>query len=390
MTITNISWLIMGLSIIGLAITTWRYQLPEILRGGLVIIAALSLGYALTGNIYTVGLLALNVILVGITWRLTRGERVKSWWGVAWIAVLVFTLILSRFPRITTIIGPAIWLGISYFIFRLIHVVLDARRNRLGDVSLAEMLVYALHPASLLSGPIDRVQHSVKEQCTKHEWQRYVIDGLWRLFIGIFKKVVLADTFYKLFSAYDVANASSEPVVIAWVWVLSFAFYIYFDFAAYSDIAIGIGCLMGLRLPDNFANPYMQPNIAAFWQTWHITLSNWLRDYIFFPLSRAMLKRFGSRFTPAIMFTSYMTTMVVCGLWHGLDLRHAAWGVWHGVGLFMHSQLLSLRRRFKLPVLPHALSVVLTFSFVALGWVFFNAGLLPTLRIFGFLVGINR
>jgi alginate O-acetyltransferase complex protein AlgI len=134
----------------------------------------------------------------------------------------------------------------------------------------------------------------------------------------------------------------------------------------------------------------VQPTVTRFWQAWHITLSNWLRDYIFFPLSRGLLKRYGSRYSTPILFASHLTTMIACGLWHGIGSGFVTWGAWHGLGLFAHSQLPALRRRFNLPVIPQAPSIVLTFCFVTLGWVFFAADLPTALRIFGRLFGVSR
>jgi alginate O-acetyltransferase complex protein AlgI len=362
------------------------------IRAGLALVAALALGYALTGNLWTLALLAFDVVLIVITWRLARTEHVRTRWGIAWIAVLVVVLVISKLATVQAYLGAAIWIGISYLIFRLIHVTIDARNGRLGDSTLPETLSYALHPTTLVAGPIDRVQHHTAEQRCQGEVaepSKYVNDGVWRLFVGLFKKAALANVFYAFIAAHDMARQPDQPQGIAWLWLVAFSFYLYFDFAAYSDIAIGAGRLMGLRLPENFANPYMQPTIARFWQSWHMTLSTWLRDYVFFPLSRGLLKRYGSRFSAPILLISHVTTMVVCGLWHGLSTGFAAWGLWHGLGLFAYSQLPTLRRRFRLPILPAVLGIACTYGFVTLGWVFFSTDLRTAIRIFSRLFGIQ-
>ncbi len=385
-------WVATALATLLLAIATWHHATRPTIRAALVIVASASLCLALTGSTFTLALLALDVVLVVITWRLARSPWITTGVGIGWIVVLVIALAIAKLPRTEDSVlnaSPAAWIGVSYFIFRLIHVSLDARRGRLGDATLSETLVYALHPTTLVAGPIDRIQHSIIEQrCNPENPSQYVADGLWRLFVGAFKKYALANLFYSFVVAYDINREIGQPAVMTWLWLLAYAFYLYFDFAAYSDIAIGAGRLMGLRLPENFANPYLSPTIARFWQTWHITLSNWLRDYIFFPLSRSLLKRSGSRFSTPIMLFSHMTTMVACGLWHGLTLGFVGWGMWHGLGLFVYSQVPALRRRFGLPVLPLAPSVALTFLFVTLGWVFFNHDLNTALTIFKRLVGL--
>jgi alginate O-acetyltransferase complex protein AlgI len=209
------------------------------------------------------------------------------------------------------------------------------------------------------------------------------------LFIGLFKKAALANLLYAFIAQHNVVHNQDQPTWIVWLWLIAYAFYIYFDFAGYSDIALGVGRLMGLRLPENFANPYMQPTIARFWQAWHITLSNWLRDYIFFPLSRNLMQRYGNRAATIILFVSHMTTMIVCGLWHGIGSGFIGWGIWHGAGLFAHSQMPKLRERLGFPVLPSALASVLTFLFVTLGWVLFSTDFPTALRIYGRLFGVS-
>jgi alginate O-acetyltransferase complex protein AlgI len=260
----------------------------------------------------------------------------------------------------------------------------------LGDTPLPETIVYALNPATLVAGPIDRIQHNITEQCNvPSNPDKTISEGLWRLFLGLFKKAALANLCFVFVAGHDMTRQPNQPTGIAWLWLIAFAFYLYFDFAAYSDIAIGLALLMGIRLPENFANPYGQPTIARFWQAWHITLSNWLRDYIFFPLSRNLLKRYGQRYATPILFVSHLTTMIACGLWHGLGTGFVAWGIWHGLGLFAYSQVPALRRKYSLPIIPTTVSTVLTFSFVTLGWVFFSTDVATALRIFGRLFGVS-
>ncbi len=380
-----------GLALALLAISAWGWTARPAIRALSVIVVSACLCLILTnGSLLALALLALDVFLVVVTWQLAHRQRMATRLGLVWLVILVLTLIIAKMMQgdaSALTASPSAWVGVSYFMFRLIHVSLDARRGRFGDATLSETLTYALHPTTLIAGPIDRIQHHVMEQrCTVAECSRYFADGLWRLFIGLFKKVALATIFS---SIHDVTRVNGVAGVEIWLWLLSYAFYLYFDFAGYSDIAIGAARLLGLRLPENFANPYMQPNIARFWQAWHITLSTWLRDYIFFPLSRTLLRRFGSRFSAPILLASHLTTMVVCGLWHGLSLGFLLWGVWHGLGLFVHSQIPALRQRFNLPTLPAPLSVLLTFVFVTLGWAFFANGFTNPVTLFERLLGFK-
>jgi alginate O-acetyltransferase complex protein AlgI len=378
------------LAVAALAAVTWRRKTQPMVRAALVIAAAAGLSYALSNNLASVGLLAVDIALTAGTWYLAKSDRITTSLGIAWIVVLIAFLLLAKLPNLQPLIGPGVWIGVSYLIFRLIHVSLDARRGRLSNETLSESITYVLHPASLVSGPIDRIQHHVSEQrCEPGRPSIYVSDGLWRLFVGLFKKAALANLLYAFIAQHNVVQNQNQPTWIVWLWLIAYGFYIYFDFAGYSDIALGVGRLMGLRLPENFANPYMQPTIAKFWQAWHITLSNWLRDYIFFPLSRNLMQRYGNRAATIILLVSHMTTMIACGLWHGIGSGFIGWGIWHGAGLFAYSQMPKLRQRFGFPVLPTALASVLTFIFVTLGWVFFSTDFPTALRIFDRLFGVS-
>src|SRR5947209_5723255 len=208
------------------------------------------------------------------------------------IVALIGLFIFSRFGRLqilllgTPVLRRGAWVGLSYLIFRLIHVLLDYRDKRLPAIPAGDLAAYALFPPALVAGPIHRANDFVPQLDLAHhpESSRQVADCLWRIGLGAFKKLVLANGL-----ALFALNASMVynpllPRGVLWLAVIAYTFMLYFDFSGYSDIAIGAAGLMGIRLPENFANPYVQPNIARFWQTWHMTLSTWLRDYLFFPL----------------------------------------------------------------------------------------------------------
>jgi D-alanyl-lipoteichoic acid acyltransferase DltB (MBOAT superfamily) len=196
-------------------------------------------------------------------------------------------------------------------------------------------------------------------------------------------------------NAANAAQAQSSAGL--WVLLYGFALRIYFDFGGYTDIAIGIGLLFGVKLPENFNRPYLRSNITAFWQSWHITLSSWVRFYVFTPLSRWMLRRSWRPPTIIIVFIAQLTTMIIIGLWHGLTLNFFVWGVWHGVALFAHKVWSDRTRKnyrelTARPWRKRAWTLAawfLTFNYVAIGWVWFA---LPSIsqsatvfgRMFGF------
>jgi D-alanyl-lipoteichoic acid acyltransferase DltB (MBOAT superfamily) len=160
---------------------------------------------------------------------------------------------------------------------------------------------------------------------------------------------------------------------------------LFFDFSGYTDIAIGLGILLGVKLPENFRRPYLATNITKFWQSWHITLSNWARFYVFSPLSRTLLRRKPRPSTTLIVFVSQLATMIVIGLWHGVSWNFFIWGVWHGVALFVHKQWSDRTRKWYRGLSQKrwqkrawtVFSWFITFQYVVLGWVWF---LMPTVK----------
>ncbi len=288
------------------------------------------------------------------------------------------------------------WLGFSYVAFRLLHVLLDWLNERLPALSLQEFVTYVVFFPSLTSGPIDRSDRFVKDMRSPYVLNPSDLsEGGRRIVVGLFRKFVLADSL-----ALIALNGQNAPQTTStlWLWVLlyAYAFRLYFDFAGYTDIAIGIGRLMGIHLPENFAQPYLKPNLTAFWNSWHITLAQWFRTYYFNPLTRALRSSPHPISVGVIIFVGQLTTMTLIGLWHGVTWNFLIWGVWHGIGLFIHNRWTNVMRvrlrQIEERSWPHRLytviSVLITFHFVLLGWVWFA---LPTtdmsvsviLRLFG-------
>jgi D-alanyl-lipoteichoic acid acyltransferase DltB (MBOAT superfamily) len=194
--------------------------------------------------------------------------------------------------------------------------------------------------------------------------------------LGLFKKFAVADALAMI--ALNSANALQVRSA-GWAWVLlyAFAFQIYFDFSGYTDIAIGLGRLLGIKLPENFNQPYLKPNLTQFWNNWHMTLTQWFRAYYFNPLTRALRAGKKPISIPIIILITQLTTMVLIGLWHGVSVNFVAWGLWHGFGLFVHNRWSDLTRSsfLKLPLhWQKGLNVggtLLTFNFISIGWIFF-------------------
>lgn len=293
------------------------------------------------------------------------------------------------------------WLGFSYVAFRLIHVLRDRQTGKLPDVSLRDMLTYIIFFPSLTAGPIDRVERFQEDLIALPEMNgrdpsRIVIASA-RIVIGIFKKFVVADSL-ALF-ALNVTNAGQATYAGGmWILLYGYAFRLFFDFSGYSDIAIGIGMLFGVQLPENFNRPYLKNSITAFWQSWHITLSNWVRFYIFSPLTRTMLRWKRKPSSDVIVGIGLVSTMVIIGLWHGISFTFFVWGLWHATGLFIHKMWSDRTRKwynqFKKKQgqlrLWNWAGIFLTFHFVVIGWVWFALPDLNTaFSVLGKLVGVG-
>jgi alginate O-acetyltransferase complex protein AlgI len=261
-----------------------------------------------------------------------------------------------------------------------LHTIRDRQSGRLPSVPLAEFFNYVIFFPSFTAGPIDRVERFTKElraplPMTNEDW----IDAGTRLFVGLFKKFVIADLL-AVISLNDVLVSQVKSTGWMWVFLYAYAFRIYFDFSGYTDVAIGMGRLMGIRLPENFNAPYLKSNLTLFWNSWHMSLTQWFRAYYFNPVTRAL--RSTEKTIPVwiiILFTQ-VTTMVLIGLWHGVTTGFAIWGLWHGLGLFIQNRwsefirdhLPTWTQTRKGQLAANALGVFLTFNFVALGWLFFN------------------
>jgi len=271
------------------------------------------------------------------------------------------------------------WLGFSYIAFRLLHVLRDHQSGRLPALSFLDFMTYALFFPAITAGPIDRVEvFASKMQNAAKPTASVYFAGAKRIILGVFQKFVLADGL-----AIIALNSTNAVLTrsVPWLWVLVFAFSLrlFFDFSGYSDVAIGIGLISGIQLPENFDYPYLKTNIGTFWNSWHMTLANWFRAYVFNPLTRA-LRKSRLQMNPAlIILVGQLVTMTLIGLWHGVTWNFAFWGLWHAIGLFVHNRwvaFLNARRDRISPVFyggitTRTVSLVLTFSFVTLGWVWF-------------------
>ncbi|MBI3652155.1 MAG: MBOAT family protein [Acidobacteria bacterium] len=264
-------------------------------------------------------------------------------------------------------------LGISFFVFQSIAYVVDVYR---GDVKAAEnygeYLAFISFFPTLLAGPILRVRQLLPQLRGRLNFDATMgSEALFLIALGLIKKIAIADYLGANFvdRVFDFPERFSALENLAAIY--GYALQIYTDFSGYSDIAIGSALLLGLRLPQNFNAPYLAKDLPEFWRRWHISLSTWLRDYVFFSLAGRRSKN------SARLYGGLVVTMLIGGLWHGASGNFVAWGALHGAGLVGVRWLAALRKRFGLAtrdaVWSRALGVFITFHFVGLAWMFFRA-----------------
>jgi D-alanyl-lipoteichoic acid acyltransferase DltB (MBOAT superfamily) len=254
--------------------------------------------------------------------------------------------------------------GISFFVFQSLTYTLDVYLGKLQpDYNLIRYMAFHSFFPQLVAGPIERATHLLPQFASPRQVTLLgVTDGLSLFVVGLFKKVALAD-----FLALYVDRVYGDPSAFGgWELLLgtyAFAWQIYFDFSAYSDMARGLAMTMGFDLMINFDNPYTAVSLKDFWRRWHISLSSWYRDYVYIPLG-------GNRYGTLRMYRNIIITMVVCGLWHGANWTFIIWGALHAVGRVINDLLEKVSAWNALPKLVKILAV---FHFVCLTWIFFRA-----------------
>jgi alginate O-acetyltransferase complex protein AlgI len=254
-------------------------------------------------------------------------------------------------------------LGISFYTFETISYVVDVYRGRTRAVrGLLDYALFILFFPHLVAGPIVRAHHFLPQlQRPKHwSWNRLALGVQWFL-LGFIKKAVIADHLAQVVDPVFASPAAYGSVAV-WAAVLGYAVQIYSDFSGYSDMAIGLAHMLGFKLPLNFKAPYLSASPAEFWQRWHISLSSWLRDYLYIPLG-------GNRGGGWHTCRNLIVVMLLGGLWHGASWTFVLWGLYHGF-------LLALGRAVTWPALLDRyrfLRVAGTFTLVAFGWVLFRA-----------------
>jgi len=357
---------------------------PQRLRAPyLVVVGAIFYAYAIP--IYLALIVALSAITYVASYAMLRvprpGRRPYLLLGVAallatlgyfkyahFIAAIVAQVARRDVLPLPHVVVP---LAISFFTFEFVHVLVDAYAGKIERLRPMDFAAFALFFPTLVAGPIKRFESFAPQlhPIAVPDGRTVALD-LYRIALGVAKKTIVADSM-NAFTGPILRPGSPYGHIDYLVAMLCYAAKIYFDFSGYSDIAIGVAGLFGIRIPENFDRPYRARNISVFWRRWHMSLSSWVRDYVFVPLG-------GSRGSALVTAINLIAAMAIVGLWHGAAWTFVIWGVWHGVGLVVH-------RTWRENVVPHVaalrtesplvrgLSTATTFAFVTSGWVFFAA-----------------
>ncbi len=273
------------------------------------------------------------------------------------------------------LLGVVLPVGVSFFVFQALSYVLDVHRgDALAERSPLNVLVYVCFFPHLAAGPIVRAAHFLPQVAQRPDASRlpFVMAGL-LIAGGLAKKLLLANTLATELVDPVYRDPTAAGLADAWLAFYGYAAQIYCDFSAYSDMAIGVAALLGFHFPRNFDQPYRAASLSEFWRRWHISLSSWLRDYLFIPLG-------GSRGGEARTARNLLLTMVLGGLWHGAAWRFVLWGALHGGGLVLER---ALGWRGAKQGWRRWLAMALTFHVVCLGWVLFRA---PDMAVAGGLL----
>jgi alginate O-acetyltransferase complex protein AlgI len=319
---------------------------------------------------------SLTSFLVGLAIDRATEQRIKRRWvalavGVD-LALLGFFKYFNFFASSVSAVIPGanlpvldivLPIGISFYTFHTMSYVIDVAAGRVRATrNIAEYFTYVSLFSQLVAGPI--VRYRQIEDDLEHidgpPREDWMAKGIAFFIVGLIKKVIIADNIAQIIDPV-LADSASMSFGMAWSCALGYTAQLYFDFSGYSDMAVGLGYMFGLRIPQNFNAPYRALGIGDFWRRWHISLSTWLRDYLYLPLG-------GNRRGPARTYVNLMIVMLLGGLWHGANWTFVVWGAYHGL-------LLSIDRAAKpwLDRLPPWLYRAQTFLLVVIGWVFFRS-----------------
>lgn len=355
------------------------YILPERFRNYVLILFSIVF-YAWGGVSYTAILILsilINYLLVNL---INRSKSRKKMWLITGLAFNILVIVIFKYLDFfidninllgllfdkefspLPMAGIVLPLGISFFTFQEMSLLWDVYRNPVNKpIKLHNTALYISFFPQLIAGPIVRYKDIIQQIKSRKESTELFSSGVQRFIIGLFKKIIFANSCGAIADSIMDQNISNIDTPIAWLGIVSYALQIYFDFSGYSDMAIGLGRMFGFRILENFNFPYVSHSIREFWRRWHISLSNWFRDYVYIPMG-------GNRKGPYKTYLNLIIVFLLTGFWHGATWSFVFWGVFHGTFLILERAGLGK----LLEKVPGIFSWAYAILVVLIGWVFFR------------------
>lgn len=357
-------------------VSTQHLRLPIVLAASVIF---LTWGGSKTALLWLGGILISGYLIgLAIARAKEKDDHFPKW---LWVGVGINVILLSLFKFITAysehtfarlhlpqnwiapVAGLAVPIGLSYVTFQMISYLVDVwKGNTLVEKNFMALSAYLLFFPKLISGPIARYKPFALQITELNPSAEDIAAGFRRLLAGFVKRALIASQLALMANAvFNLPTANVEPK-FAWLALIAYTMQIFFDFSGYTDMAIGLGMMIGIRLPENFDFPYIAQSVSDFWRRWHITLTTWFREYVFYPLERQRFKWAGQQINILIVF-------LLTGLWHGFKPTFIVWGLLHGFALALES--FGFGRWLKKTWRP--IRHIYTLIVVVVGWVFFRS-----------------
>jgi alginate O-acetyltransferase complex protein AlgI len=366
------------------------YLLPRVAKNPFALLASIFF-YAWGAPVFVFVVLASIILDFYVVKTLDQSEGKKKRWLLAASMVLNIGLLLyfkyANFfvDNASTVLqyfgfGAMHWvkvalpIGISFFTFQKITYSVDVYRKVHAPLKkVTDYALYILMFPQLIAGPIVRY-NEIADQLVDRKANENIdnrLTGFFRFVVGLSKKVLIANVLGEEVDQIFALGGDGVNSMTAWYGIIAYSFQIYFDFSGYSDMAIGIGRMIGFRFPENFNNPYISQNISEFWRRWHMTLGRFMKDYLYIPLG-------GNRVSAGRMYFNLWVVFLISGFWHGAAWNFVIWGAFHGV--FLVADKMFLLKFYK--AIGKVPSIVITYTIVLVSWVFFRSETLPEAIIY--------
>lgn len=351
---------------------------------------------------HTLIVIAILSLLIYLSGLLLKKKKNKLFFG--FVLTLVITLFAVRnYPFIQDLLkesylemitGPILSvqkIGLSYILFRFVHWIIESYKGSISKSNFLTFLNYIFFFPSILAGPIDtynNFHYWLENKRLKYQRSLFFA-GITRVFLGAFKTLGLVPYVIDYATDYHELMPDYSPIIALSLSLLAYSAYIYLDFSGYSDIAIGTAYMIGIKTPENFNNPYVSNSLVEFWKRWHMTFSIFLKEYVFVPFIKLYNSIFNPKYRMTVTILCYLSTFIICGLWHGDEINFVYWGLWHGLGLSLNKVFI-LKFKKKLNWSESSLyrigSITLTFVFVTVGWAFFQYTEIELIEIYNLIV----